>query len=100
MKSVLIRNFPRPYFPAFGLNTDQKNSKYGHLSRSTWVLRKYLSFVEKYLIFFPNDVHSVLVFSNVNEEDLNQREFPLIRGHIESAAVLHTKQNKGKGAKA
>ena len=42
----------------------------------------------------------MLVFSNVNEEDLNQREFPLIRGHIESAAVLHTKQNKGKGAKA
>ena len=33
VKSVRIRNFPGPYFPAFGLNTDQKNSEYGHFSR-------------------------------------------------------------------
>ena len=49
VKSVHIRNFSSPYFPAFGLNTefqisqylvrmlentDQKNSKYGHFSGS------------------------------------------------------------------
>ena len=51
MKSVQIRNFSGPYFPAFGLNTekyrrntsylsvlcpnaDQKNSEYGHFSRN------------------------------------------------------------------
>ena len=52
MKSVRIRSFSGPYFPSFGLNTerysvslrislvqmlentDQKNSEYGHFSRS------------------------------------------------------------------
>ena len=34
VKSVRIRSFYGPYFPTFGLNTDQKNSKYGHFSRS------------------------------------------------------------------
>ena len=29
-----IRSFSGPYFLAFGLNTDQKNSEYGHFSRS------------------------------------------------------------------
>ena len=54
VKSVCIRSFSGPYFPAFGLNTeryeylfvfspngentDQKNSKYGHFLRSVyWV---------------------------------------------------------------
>ena len=32
---VRIRSFSGPYFPAFELNADQKNSKYGHFSRST-----------------------------------------------------------------
>ena len=34
LKSVRIRSFSGPYFPAFGLNTDQKNCKYGHFSHS------------------------------------------------------------------
>ena len=33
VKSV-TQSFSGPYFPAFGLNTDQKNSEYGHFSRS------------------------------------------------------------------
>ena len=37
VKSVLIRSFSGPYFPAFGLNTDQKNSEYGHFSRSGYM---------------------------------------------------------------
>ena len=34
MQSVRIRSFCDPYFPAFGLNTDQKNSEQGFFSRS------------------------------------------------------------------
>ena len=34
VKSVRIRSFSGPYFPAFGLNTDQKNAEYGNFSRS------------------------------------------------------------------
>ena len=30
MKRVRIRSYSGLYFPAFGLNTDQNNSKYGH----------------------------------------------------------------------
>ena len=30
--SIRIRSFSGPYFPEFGLNTDQKNSEYGHFS--------------------------------------------------------------------
>ena len=52
VKSVRIRSFSGPYFPAFGLNTrdtpylsvlestDQKNAKYGHFSRYV----KYMQF--------------------------------------------------------
>ena len=49
VKSVRIRSYSGPYFPAFGLNaerspysvqmqekTDQNNSEYGHFSRSIW----------------------------------------------------------------
>ena len=52
VKKVRIRSFPGPYFPAFGLNTerysvwlrenmDQKNSKYGHLSRSDIFFKRF-----------------------------------------------------------
>ena len=34
VKSVHNRRFSGPYFPAFGLNTNQKISEYGHFSRS------------------------------------------------------------------
>ena len=34
VKSVCIRSFSSPFFSAFGLNTDQKNSECGHFSRS------------------------------------------------------------------
>ena len=30
VKSVRIRGYSGPYFPAFGLNMDQNNSEYGH----------------------------------------------------------------------
>ena len=34
VKSVGIRIYSGPYFPAFGLNTDQNNSEYGRFLRS------------------------------------------------------------------
>ena len=34
VKSVRIRSYSSPYFPAFGLNTDQNNSEYGHFLHS------------------------------------------------------------------
>ena len=34
VKSVRIWSFSSPYFPAFGLNTDQENSEYGHFLSS------------------------------------------------------------------
>ena len=34
VKSVRIRSFSVPYFPAFELNTDQKYFEYPHFSRS------------------------------------------------------------------
>ena len=37
VKTVRIRSYSGPYFPAFGLNTDQNNSEYGHFSRSDGV---------------------------------------------------------------
>ena len=30
LKSVRIRSYSGPYFPAFELNTDKNNSEYGH----------------------------------------------------------------------
>ena len=34
VKSVRFRSYSGPYFSAFGLNTDQNNSEYGHILRS------------------------------------------------------------------
>ena len=34
VKSVSIWSFSNPYFPAFGLNANRKNSKYGPFLRS------------------------------------------------------------------
>ena len=34
VKSVRVRSYSGPYFPAFGLDTNQNNSEYGHFLRS------------------------------------------------------------------
>ena len=34
MKNVCIQSYSGPYFPVFGLNTDQNNSEYGHFLHS------------------------------------------------------------------
>ena len=43
-KSVFIRIHSGPHFPAFGLNTDQNNSKYRHFFRSEQYTGKQLFF--------------------------------------------------------
>ena len=40
-ESVHIQSYSGPYFPAFGLNTDQNNSEYGHFSRREKSKQKY-----------------------------------------------------------
>ena len=37
VKSVRIRSYSGPYFPAFGLNTVLNNSEYGHLFNAVWI---------------------------------------------------------------
>ena len=37
VKVVQIRSFSCPYFPAFGLNVDQRNSAFGHFSPSVCI---------------------------------------------------------------
>ena len=55
MKSVRIRGFSGPYFPEFGLNTDQKNSEYGNFSRSGYHAKYYLNLIPRcYGIFEGN----------------------------------------------
>ena len=41
VKSVHVQSYSGPYFPAFGLNTDQNNSEYGHFSRREKSKQKY-----------------------------------------------------------
>ena len=40
VKSVLVRSYSGPYFPAFGLNADQNNSEQGHFLRSEGPLHR------------------------------------------------------------
>ena len=57
VKSVRIRSFYGPYFPAFGLNTDQKNSKSGYFPRSVKVTMKQVFYKLKYTIY--NKSHKI-----------------------------------------
>ena len=55
VKSVRIRSFSTSHFPAFGINMDQKNSEYGHFSRSVTLNSLFLSdyfFEVSCLVFF------------------------------------------------
>ena len=75
VKSVRIWSFSGPYFPAFGLNTDQKNSEYGQFLLSgmflLWCL--YLQFCSpdldlpffnpSFISLFPCNSSNFLLFS-------------------------------------
>ena len=50
MKSVCIWRFSGPCFAVFGLNTDQKHSKYGHFSRSSHTFHDMYHLVTRRLI--------------------------------------------------
>ena len=50
VKRVRIRSFSGPYSPAFGLKTDQKNSKYGRFSHKLFTRHKlFLKKIVKHL---------------------------------------------------
>ena len=64
VKSVRIRIFSSPYCPAFGLNTDQKKSRYGHFSRNAPVRLQIYSPSYDYLAnddYFKNDLFAKYV---------------------------------------
>ena len=48
VRSVSNWSFSGPYFPAFGLDMDKKNSEYGHFSRSEGFLGLTVFFTSKY----------------------------------------------------
>ena len=58
MKSVRIRGYSGPYFRAFGLNTDQNNSEYGHILRSEIhaIFLKFLTLIINNRV--TSDIHS------------------------------------------
>ena len=55
VKRVLVRSFSGSYLSAFGLNTDQKNSKYEQFSRTIHDFFTWLSFplfkIQRYIMF-------------------------------------------------
>ena len=55
--SVRIRSFSGPYFSAFGLNTDQKNSEYGHFSCIVLLMENGLDFRKS------NEINHIYHFS-------------------------------------
>ena len=72
-KSVSIRSYSGPHFPAFRLNTDQNNSEYGHFLRS--------DFLEQLHSQDHNDrkashvcwIYFIIWSSSSDEEDLKTR---------------------------
>ena len=51
LKSVRIRSYSGPHFPAFRLITDQNNSEYGHFSRSVLERKPYNHFGQLIFIY-------------------------------------------------
>ena len=87
MKSVRIRSYSGPYFPAFGLNTDQNNSEYGHILRSKIhaIFLKFLTLIINNRV--TSDIHSFQ--ANV------QLLFPVKISENYSFSDVLRKDNKG-----
>ena len=60
VKSVRIRSYSSPHFPAFGLNTDQNNSEYGPFLRSELFGRILNAHVQYSLLFMCNSDYLLL----------------------------------------
>ena len=63
VKSVRIRSFSGPYFLAFGLNTDLKNSEYGQFLCSEWFTKNYQLDYHPYLIII---IITIIFFNVIN----------------------------------
>ena len=68
VKSVRIRSYSGPFFPTFGLNTDQINSEYGHFSRSEYFDRKPWIWIEKPVISMEYDCHIFSKYLRISNE--------------------------------
>ena len=75
VKSIQIRSISNPYFPVFGLNTDQKNSVFGQFLRSTYNRKlpslriKFLNFKKSYNYKFQDTSlrHIYSIYSELHE---------------------------------
>ena len=65
MKSVHIRSYSGPHFPAYGLNTDQNNFEYGHFLCSDPLYELYIVELRLvcYLIFLSRSKMSFIAES-------------------------------------
>ena len=64
-KSVRIRSFSGPYFPVFELNTDQKNYKYGHFSRSQSLMKRHTEYCHR---VFPSVSKKRSIYENFRKK--------------------------------
>ena len=86
-KSVSIRSYSRSYFPAFGLNTNQNNSEYGHFSLSALLKEK--SITTGVIISFDPDVKKVFLEISQNwQESTSTRVSFWIKLHVEACNFL------------
>ena len=86
--------FSGPYFPAFGLNTDQKNSVFGHFSRSVCLNDKVsaiefltLNLIQYYLLYGKK--FSWYFTDLLNNRENKFRKIFLQIKYIESLKVSH-----------
>ena len=85
-KSVRIRSFTYPYFPAFGLNTDQKNSEYGHFSHSVSLIICYN---------FVNPFRPMLLYCRNQSSDLQSKSLYWVP-HNSNTGLKSVKLNSAK----
>ena len=66
LKSVNIRSYSVPYFPAFGLNIQSECGKYGPEKLWIWIFSRSANFALDARLFHPTTSHSML-FSQASE---------------------------------
>ena len=73
VKSARVWSFCGSYFPAFGMNTDQKNSEYGHFSRSDHFLREQLKLKDDHfrdeISYLRKQLEECLHLSSLKRDD-------------------------------
>ena len=86
MKSVRIQGFSSSYIFAFGLNADQKNSEYGHFSRSGYHCSPEIMPI--------NPFHTADLFLYPLKSLENRRYFDVFRGYIMKPVTINGLKTK------